>query len=114
MRRNIVSDSPRTDASVKSLFIGGKYHDFASIDLCRQFERELAAAENLQRRMYEHYLFELERANAAESRLREAEKDAERYRWLRNATGPASRVMDGMFYGERLDEEIDAAREGEK
>ena len=43
-------------------------------------------------------------------KLAAAEKDAERYRWLREATFPSSKIMADGYYGERLDDEIDAAR----
>lgn len=35
-------------------------------------------------------------------------KDAARYRWLREPSGPASKVMNEHWYGEALDEAIDA------
>lgn len=52
-------------------------------------------------------------------RLEAAERDAERYRWLRNVHAHhffVTRVVGGAtiprFYGDELDAAIDAAREG--
>ena len=119
-----MDETPKTDAEVMRRNYG---HDMIPADFARTLERELTAlrAENAQLRerledcgkmvLGEHDAHREchAKAEAAEARLREGEKDAERYRWLRDSARRYY-VADGgrdwrHVFGDELDAAIDAA-----
>jgi hypothetical protein len=95
-------ETPRTDALEITC-----NRDCANylLDLCRQLERELAEAAD--------YIAALSaQQEQAERRAAELERDARRYRWLREL--PNADSLNVRFMGVDLDNIIDAAIESEK
>lgn len=99
------SDTPRTDALVDE---GGMPYD---ADFARQLERELAAAKA-------ELVRNADELAAAIKQRDEAQRDAQRYRWLKSKGCDWITIYrhpggDEFFDGkadERMDERIDAAR----
>ena len=106
-----MSNTPRTDAKEWSLYKEGSPDAVVSSEFARQLERDLAAVraegENLHAKMRE-----LDAALiAALKRAEEAERNAQRYRHIREHGIPCSeRDLCGSCVGDELDAQIDAAR----
>lgn len=126
--------TPRTDALIGKVTAGMNEPDDSEIvwliDHARQLETELSAEQQARvaaeialrawhsifgttQLSHAHAGFEAatERAERAEARAQELEKDAERYRWLREAssTGKQTRAQEIMFARYYPYDDIDAA-----
>ena len=104
-----MSDTPKTDASM--------FSDGSVFKLCRELERELAAANA--RAEQDAGSFAL-RLSAMQRDVDDAQQDAERYRWLRQSNtvpygtdtrGEIQHLIVFWDSGPELDAAIDAARE---